>query len=155
MLFAAAYAPPFRASIVLPVLKRRMTAMSVYAAAGPDDRPVAASSPAPLGVASNVAVIVADPGATPVTLPFTSATATDVLLLDHVTVRPDSGLPLASCGVAVSCADCPAEIVADAGVTLTDATGTVQPVTVTLALSDRLPGLLEATTWNEPQLALW
>src|SRR2546430_17653225 len=56
MLFAAAYAPPFRASIVLPVLKRRMTAMSVYAAAGPDDRPVAASSPAPLGVASNVAV---------------------------------------------------------------------------------------------------
>src|SRR5213082_1244874 len=41
MLFAAAYAPPFRASIVLPVLKRRMTAMSVYAAAGPDDRPVA------------------------------------------------------------------------------------------------------------------
>src|SRR6266566_5738120 len=56
MLFAAAYAPPFRASIVLPVLKRRMTAMSVYAAAGPDDRPVAASSAAPLGVASNVAV---------------------------------------------------------------------------------------------------
>src|SRR5205807_216747 len=81
---------------------------------------------------SLVAVIVADPAATPVTLPFTSATATDVLLLDHVTVRPDSGLPLASCGVAVSCADCPAEIVADAGVTLTDATGTVQPVTVTL-----------------------
>src|SRR5207302_2625354 len=93
---------------------------------------------------SLVAVIVADPGATPVTVPSTSATAPDVLLLDHVPVRPDSGLPLASCGVAVSCADCPAEIVADAGVTLTDATGTVQPVTVTLALSDRLPGLLVA-----------
>ena len=104
---------------------------------------------------SLVAVIVADPGAMPVTLPFTSATATDVLLLDHVTVRPDSGVPLPSCGVAVSCADCPAATVADAGVTLTDATGTVHPVTVTLALADRLPGLLVATTVNEPQLALW
>src|ERR1051326_2775633 len=281
MLFAAAYAPPFRASIVPLVLKRRMTARSVYAAAAPDDRPVAASSPVPLGVASNVAVndpfwevnalfwnavvlvaqpgagpvtvmadvplcpslvavivaepaatpvtrplpftvatdglllaqvttrsgrvlplaslgvavscvvwpcatraeagltvtdatgtlvtviaavpllpslvavIVADPGAMPVTLPFTSATATDGLLLDHVTGRPDSGLPLASCGVAVSCTDCPAETVADAGVTLTDATGTVQPVTVTLALSDRLPGWLVATTWYVPQLGLW
>src|SRR6266704_6449501 len=65
-------------------------------------------------LASLVAVIVADPGAMPVTSPFTSATATNVLLLDHVTVRPESGLPLASCGVAVSCADCPAATVADA-----------------------------------------
>src|ERR1041384_1114433 len=84
MLFAAAYAPPFRASIVPLVLKRRMTARSVYAAAAPDDRPVAASSPVPLGVASNVAVndpfwevnalfwnavvLVAQPGAGPVTV---------------------------------------------------------------------------------------
>src|SRR6266571_445158 len=68
--------------------------------------------------------------------------------------RTESGLPLASCGVAVSCADCPAATVADAGVKLTDATGTVHPVTVTLALADILPGLLVATTVNEPQLAL-
>src|ERR1051326_3108763 len=84
MLFDAAYAPPLRAAIVPLVLKRRMTARSVYAAAAPDDRPVAASSPVPLGVASNVAVndpvwevnalfwnavvLVAQPGAGPVTL---------------------------------------------------------------------------------------
>src|SRR6266566_2334930 len=220
MLFAAAYAPPFRASIVPPVLKRTMTAVplcpSLVAVIVADPAATPDTSPLPLTVATDVllldhvtvrpvsglpfasfgvavsctvwptptlaeagltvtdatgtfvtviaavpllpslvAVIVADPGAMPVTLPFTSATATDVLLLDHVTVRPDSGLPLASCGVAVSCADCPAEIVADAGVTLTDATGTVQPVTVTFAVSDMLPGLPVATTWNEPQLALW
>src|SRR6266581_4363871 len=144
MLFDAAYAPPLRASIVLPVLKRRMTAMSVYAAAAPDDRPVAASSPAPLGVASNVAVnepfcevnplfwnavvlvaqpgaapvtvmadvplcpslaavIVADPAATPDTSPLPLTVATDVLLLVQVTTRPDSVLPLASFVVALSC----------------------------------------------------
>src|SRR5437773_4810841 len=49
---------------------------------------------------SLVAVIVADPGAMAVTFPFTSAIATEVLLLDHVTVRPESGLPFASFGVA-------------------------------------------------------
>src|SRR6266566_2532854 len=84
MLFVAAYAPPFRASIVPPVLNRRMTAKSVYAAAAPCDSPVAASSPVPLGVASNVAVkdpfcevnalfwnavvLAAQPGAAPVTV---------------------------------------------------------------------------------------
>src|SRR5437016_376644 len=140
MLFAAAYAPPLRASIVLPRLKRRMTAMSVYAAAAPDDRPVAASSPAPLGVASNVAVndpfcevnalfwnavvlvaqpgagpvtvmadvplcpslvavMVADPAATPVTRPLLLTVAADVLPLLHVTTRPDNVLPLASLAV--------------------------------------------------------
>src|SRR2546430_5826068 len=165
MLFAAAYAPPFRASIVLPVLKRRMTAMSVYAAAGPDDRPVAASSPAPLGVASKVAVndpfwevnalfwnaavlvaqpgpppvtvtaavpvcpslvavIVADPAATPVTSPLPSTVATPVLLLDQVTTRPDNGVPFPSLGVAVSCTIWPTCTLGAAGGTATAATGT-------------------------------
>src|SRR6266566_395335 len=104
---------------------------------------------------SLVAVIVADPGARAVTFPFTSAIATDVLLLDHVTVRPVSGLPFASFGVAVSWIACPAATVADAGLTLTVATGTVQPATVTDAVSDRFPGLLVATTLDTPQLALW
>jgi len=70
--------------MVPPVLNRTITAMSLYAAAAPCDRPVAASSPAPLGVASNVAVkdpvweakplfwnavvLVAQPGAGPVTV---------------------------------------------------------------------------------------
>src|SRR5204863_4753607 len=86
-----------------------------------------------------------------VTFPFTSAIATEVLLLDHVTVRPESGVPFASFGVAVSWTDCPAATVADAGVTLTEATGTVQPETVTVAVSDRFPGLLVATTLDRPQ----
>src|SRR6266487_1593597 len=70
--------------MVPPVLNRTMTAMSVYAAAAPCDSPVAASSPVPLGVASNVAVkdpfcevnalfwnavvLAAQPGAAPVTV---------------------------------------------------------------------------------------
>src|SRR5256885_815022 len=144
MLFVAAYAPPLRASIVPPALNRTMTAMSVYAAAAPCDSPVAASNPLPLGVASKVAVndplceanalfwnavvlvaqpgagpvtvtvavalcpslvavIVAEPAATPVTSPLPLTVATDVLPLLHVTTRPDNVLPLASFVVAVSC----------------------------------------------------
>ena len=102
---------------------------------------------------SLVAVIVADPTAIPVTLPLTSTAANEALLLDHVTTRPVSGLPFASFGVAVSWTACPVRTVADGGVTVTVATGTVQPVTVTMAVSERAPGLLVATTLNAPQLA--
>ena len=51
---------------------------------------------------SLVAVIVADPGVTPETSPLLVTVATDVVELDHVTVRPESGFPPASFGVAVS-----------------------------------------------------
>src|SRR5204863_191446 len=54
---------------------------------------------------SLVAVIVAEPAAPAVTSPLPSTLATDVLLLDHVTARPVSALPLASFGVALSCTD--------------------------------------------------
>src|SRR5438045_7781146 len=50
---------------------------------------------------SLVAVIVAEPAAAAVTSPLPSTLATDVLLLDHVTSRPVSALPLASFGVAL------------------------------------------------------
>src|SRR3989442_1240523 len=50
---------------------------------------------------SLVAVIVATPAATAVTRPLPFTVAAAVLLLAQVTVRPDSGLPLASFGVAV------------------------------------------------------
>src|SRR5207248_5361976 len=43
---------------------------------------------------SDVAVMVAVPAATPLTSPLPSTGATDVLLLDHVTTRPVSTLPL-------------------------------------------------------------
>src|SRR2546422_665178 len=72
---------------------------------------------------SLVAVIVADPAATPVTSPLPLTVAADVLLLCQVTVRPTSGLPFASLGVAVSCRVRPAATVADAGVSVTVATG--------------------------------
>src|SRR5439155_771672 len=52
---------------------------------------------------SLVAVIVAEPGVTPETSPLLLTVATAVLELDHVTVRPESGAPFASFGVAVSC----------------------------------------------------
>src|SRR6266702_5539252 len=130
--------------MVPPVLKRRMTARSVYAAAAPCESPVATSSPVPLGVASNVAVkdpfceakalfwnavelvgqmldggvtviaavplwlslvavMVAEPATTPLTSPLELTVATEVLPLDQLIVRPVSGLPLTSLGVAVSC----------------------------------------------------
>src|SRR2546422_328879 len=53
---------------------------------------------------SLVAVTVTGPPAVlPVTRPFTSTVATVALLVVHVTVRPGSGVPAASFGVAVSC----------------------------------------------------
>src|SRR2546422_374518 len=76
---------------------------------------------------SLVAVIVADPAATPVTSPLPLTVAADVLLLCHVTVRPTSGLPFASLGVAVSCRLLPAVTVADAGVTAATGAGGVLP----------------------------
>src|SRR5947209_2194288 len=72
---------------------------------------------------SLVAVIVAAPAAAPVTSPVAFTVATAWLLLVHVTVRPLSGLPLASCGVAVSCAVWPTWTLAVAGFTATEATG--------------------------------
>src|SRR5213596_3186540 len=66
---------------------------------------------------SLVAVIVAEPAAAPLTRPLLLTVATAVLLLDHVTLRPDSRFPFASLSVAVSCTAWPACTVADAGVT--------------------------------------
>src|SRR5205823_6466012 len=52
---------------------------------------------------SLVAVIVAEPAATPATRPLRLTVATAVLLLAHVTVRPVNAPPAESFGVAVSC----------------------------------------------------
>src|SRR2546425_252861 len=73
---------------------------------------------------SLVAVIVTEPAATAVTRPLLDTVATAVLPLTHVTARPVSGFPFASSGVAVSCGVGPTATVADAGVTVSDATGT-------------------------------
>src|SRR6266568_3300026 len=84
---------------------------------------------APPLLPSDTAVIVAEPAATPVTSPLAFTVATDGLLLDQPITRPDSALPFASLGVAASCTVCPACSVADAGVTATDATGTIATAT--------------------------
>src|SRR5436309_4597056 len=103
---------------------------------------------------SLVAVSVAAPTATPVACPAPFTVATAGLLLDQVTVRPPSGLPNASRVIAAYCAVCPTPIVAVAGVTLTDATGSGHPVTVTLTAVETFPGWLVAVTVKVPQVAL-
>src|SRR5207245_1360139 len=79
---------------------------------------------------SLVAVIVAEPGVTAVTRPLPFTVATDVLLLDQETARPESAAPFAACGVAVSWTVSPAWTVAVAGVTSTDATAAGGPIGV-------------------------
>ncbi len=83
------------------------------------------------------AVTVVEPTATPVTSPLPSTVAIPVLPLDQVTVLPFSTAPVESSVVAVSCAVCVGSTLADAGLTLTEATG--GRVTVTVALSDTAP----------------
>src|SRR6266571_4926413 len=83
---------------------------------------------------SLVAVIVAAPALTPVTRPLADTVATAVLPLDQLTVRPVSGLPFASFGVAESCCVCPTNRLADVGLTATDATGTLDTVTAAVPL---------------------
>jgi hypothetical protein len=93
---------------------------------------------------SLVAVIVAEPATTPLTSPLAFTVATEVLLLDHVIVRPVSGLPLTSFGVAVSWTVCPATTVADAGLTVTEATGTLVTVIAAVPLLPSLAAVIVA-----------
>src|SRR5438132_1245170 len=100
---------------------------------------------------SLVAVIVADPGVTPETTPLLLTVATAVLELDHVTVRPESGAPLASFGVAVSCTVCPACTDAEGGVTSTVATGTFVTVTDEVPLFPSLVAVIVAEPGVTPE----
>ena len=77
-------------------------------------------------------VMVAEPGAMPVTNPVAETVTADWLELDQMMVRPVSTLPLASLIVATSCRDCPMATVDDCGLTVTDVT--VASVTVMMAL---------------------
>ena len=69
-----------------------------------------------------VAVMVAVPAATPVTNPLPLTVATDALLIAHVTGCPVSTFPVESFGVAVNCEALPATTLAEAGLTVTEAT---------------------------------
>src|SRR5256712_2925384 len=93
-------------------------------------------------VPSLVAVIVAAPAATPLTSPLPLTVATAVLPLAHVTIRPESTLPPASSGVAVSCWVCPGCRLTVAGLTVTDATGTLVTVTAAVPLVPSLVAVI-------------
>src|SRR2546426_5589442 len=94
--------------------------------------------------ASLVAVIVAEPAATPLTSPLPLTPATDVLLLDHATTRPVSGLPLASFGVAVSCTVWPCGTLAEGGLTVTEFTATFVTVIAAVPLCPSLVAVIVA-----------
>src|SRR2546427_678738 len=111
-----------------------ITSVPARKTGSPDDSagpPVSAAVPLS---PSLVAVMVAAPSATPCPRPVVETVTTAVLLLDHVTVRPVSTLPLASFGVAVSCSAWPTWTGAAVGGTSTVATG----------------GPPDAGSWQEP-----
>src|SRR3989449_8429939 len=99
---------------------------------------------------SDVAVIVAAPATTAVTRPLAFTVATAVLLLDQLMVRPESGLPFASFGVAVSGTVCPTGTLADAGATATDATGTLVTVILDEPLCPSEVAVIVATPTATP-----
>jgi hypothetical protein len=93
---------------------------------------------------SLVAVIVAEPATFVVTSPLLDTVATVVVFEDHVTVRPVRVLPLASFKVAVSCTVWPACTLAEAGVTVTEATGAPATVIVAVPLWPSLVAVMVA-----------
>jgi len=99
---------------------------------------------------SQAAVMIAVPAATAVTSPVPFTVATPALLLVHVTVRPVRTFPLASLGVAVSCAVRPISILAVAWLTVTDATGTTATVMAAVPLLPSLVTVIVAAPATTP-----
>ena len=99
---------------------------------------------------SLVAVIVAEPGVTAVTRPLPFTVATDVLLLDQETARPESAAPFASYGVAASWTVSPVWTVAVAGVTSTEATAMLVTVTDDVPLLPSLVAVIVADPATAP-----
>src|SRR6266550_7151538 len=99
---------------------------------------------------SLMAVIVAVPTAPPVTSPLADTDATVGALEVHVTARPVSALPAESFGVAASCTVCPTPMLADAGATCTEATGTIATLIVAVAVLLSLVAVIVAEPWVTP-----
>src|SRR2546426_7306312 len=99
---------------------------------------------------SLVAVIVTAPAATPITRPLADTVAIAVFELVHVTARPASTFPAASLGVALSCVVAPTNTVAVAGLTVTDATGTLDTVTAAVPLCPSLVAVIVAAPTATP-----
>jgi hypothetical protein len=99
---------------------------------------------------SLVAVIVADPAPTPVTKPLADTVATPAALVVHVSARPVSTFPAESFGVAVSWVVPPTRMPADAGLTVTVATGTALTVTAAVPLLPSLVAVIVADPTATP-----
>ena len=90
------------------------------------------------------------PAATPVTRPLVDTVATPALELVHVTARLVNAFPTESLGVAVSCTRCPATTLVEAGLRVTDATGTFDTVTVEVPLCPSLVAVIVAVPTTTP-----
>src|SRR5438876_10110885 len=77
---------------------------------------------------SLIAVIGAEPGATPVTWPLGLTIATLVPPLAHIPVRARKVPPVGPCGAAVGCTFCPTRMLPVAGVGAAGATATALAV---------------------------
>jgi len=101
---------------------------------------------------SLVAVIVVEPGATPLTNPLLETVATAGLSFSHLTARPVTKVPAASLSVTVSCIVCPTGRAPDDGDTSTEATADDVGAVVSLArqLIAAYAAVIEAKTWFTP-----
>jgi len=87
---------------------------------------------------SDVAVTIAEPVANPVTSPLPFTLATVVLSLDQLTVRPLSGFPAESFGVAANWITLLTKRLTAGGLTDTDATGAGGSATTVMAAESLL-----------------
>ena len=101
---------------------------------------------------AHVAVIVAEPAATPVTTPFASTFATPELLVDQLTLRPVMTFPCPSFTVADRVSAAPTAIDADAGATVTVVTWAVVDPRATFERTPKTAFTLsvprKAVTWK-------
>src|SRR5438552_2336554 len=88
--------------------------------------------------------------ALPISSPPVPTLATVVLVLDHVTARLVSVFPAASLATAESCCVAPTIMLADAGLTVTEATGTAVTVTVAVPLLPPLVAVMLAVPASTP-----
>src|SRR3989440_4674378 len=93
---------------------------------------------------SLVAVIVAEPAATPVTNPLAETVAAAALLVAQVTTRPLRAVPFASFGVAVNWVVAPTVTPTAVGLTVTEATGTLLTVMADVPLCPSLVAVIVA-----------
>jgi len=126
--------------VVAPTLRLAAAGLIVTVATGTFVTVMAAVPLCP----SLVAVIVAELAATPVTNPLAETVAAAALLVAHVTARPLRAVPFASFGVAVNAVVAPTVRLAVAGLTVTEATGTLVTVMAAVPLCPSLVAVIAA-----------